>query len=74
VGSAPTKTLLPRAKSEIEINLRGRLVRGSWDPRMGPDRERSGVLRVGRPALRGLVQENEVLAVAMVEGEEIVIT
>ena len=72
VGSAPTKTLFPRAKSEIELNLRGRLVRGSWDPRMGPDRERSGVLRIG-PALRSLVQENDVLAVAMVEGEFIAI-
>ena len=72
VGSAPTKALFPRAKAELEINLRARFVRGSWNPRMGPDRERSGVLRIGR-ALRDLVQENEVLTVAIVEGGHITI-
>ena len=56
---------------QVDLDL-GRLLRASWDPRMGPDRERSGVLRIGR-ALRDLVQENEVLAVAIVEGGDITI-
>lgn len=35
---------------------------------MGPDKERSGVLRVG-PTLRELVREDEVLAVT-IDGEQ----
>lgn len=61
IGTSSTKRLFPNEKREkLEVVLRGQLVRGSWDPRMGPDHERSGVLRVG-VALQELVRENEVL-------------
>jgi hypothetical protein len=55
-----TKTLFPLEKATIHVVLGGRLVPGSWDPRMGPDRERSGVLRVGS-VLRELVRQDDVL-------------
>ncbi len=61
-GAALTKQVLPTAKTVIDVRLRGRAMNVSWDPRMGPDRERSGVLRVGR-SLRDLVSEGEVLTV-----------
>jgi hypothetical protein len=38
-------------------------VAASYDPRTGPDRERSAVLRVGREALGAAVQQGETLAV-----------
>jgi hypothetical protein len=38
-------------------------VRGSWDPRKGPDRERSGVLLIGK-RLQELVLRDDVLSVS----------
>jgi hypothetical protein len=35
----------------------------AYDPRFGPDRERSAVLSIGRDVLGGLVQADEVLEV-----------
>lgn len=61
-GAAPTKALFPASKADVAVTLRGTSMRCSWDPRMGPDRERSGVLRVGT-TLRQLVEEDEVLTV-----------
>jgi hypothetical protein len=66
-----TKWLFPSAKGLVDVTLRGQALSASWDPRMGPDRERSGVLRVG-PVLRQLVEEDVVLEV-LVEGGQIVI-
>lgn len=57
------KQLLPNARCELTFRLRGRLMTARWDPRTGPDRERSGVLRLGRARLEDLVSEDEVLAV-----------
>jgi len=61
-GAATTKSLFPAIKSVLDVALRGSAMSGSWDPRMGPDRERSGILRIG-PELRDVVQEDEVLTV-----------
>jgi hypothetical protein len=48
----------------VAVSLRGRSLSARWDPRMGPDRERSGVLRFDdRAALRGLVRVDEVMKV-----------
>lgn len=66
-GSASTKTLFPSQKAPLRVTLKGRSVDASWDPRMGPDKERSGVLTVG-PSLRELVAENEVLVVREEDG------
>ncbi len=58
----PAKRLFPAVSGDVDFVLRGRRLRGRYDPRSGPDRERSAVLQVGRAALTELVRENEVLA------------
>jgi hypothetical protein len=57
------RTLFPSQKSTIEVKLIGRLLTASWDPNTEGDRQRSGVLQVGR-VLRELVREDEVLVVS----------
>ena len=47
---AQTRVLLLTRES-LRIDLRGRLLDARWDPRLGPDKERSGVLAVGREVL-----------------------
>ena len=65
--SGPTKTLFPSERGRVAVSLRGRSLSARWDPRMGPDRERSGVLRFDdRAALRGLVRVDEVIKVTAV--------
>lgn len=63
-STAKTKDLFPPKKSNFEIALRGIRLPVAWDPRLGPDRERSGVLRVGA-ALKKLVAAEQVLAVTI---------
>jgi double-stranded uracil-DNA glycosylase len=60
----PAKRLLPSVKGDVEVVLRGTRVTASYDPRLGPDRERSAVLRVGRRALEEVVQKGERLRVS----------
>jgi TDG/mug DNA glycosylase family protein len=57
------KRFFPAEKSTIEVVLRGVRLTASYDPRTGPDRDRSAVLRVGTAPLRRLVRENEILRV-----------
>jgi hypothetical protein len=60
----PTKALFPPERGPVAASLRGRSLSVRWDPRMGLDRERSGVLRFeDRAALRELVRADEVLRV-----------
>ena len=47
----------------MSVVLRGRSLEASWDPRMGPERERSGVLRIDKTILQGLIREDERLAI-----------
>jgi hypothetical protein len=62
------KELFPSTRTRIDLRLRGPLLESvSWDPRFGPDRERSGVLGVGR-VVRELVQADEHLNVAISDG------
>lgn len=58
------KRLFPATKAAVEIVLRGTRVQAAYDPRVGPDRDRSAVLRVGVPVMRELVGENEVLRIS----------
>lgn len=60
---AGTKPMFPSIKGHIDIKLRGVNFTVAYDPRNGPDRSRSGVLRIGRGAL-GLVQPFERLSVS----------
>jgi hypothetical protein len=59
-----SKALLPEAAGVVEVELRGQRLRCDWDPGRGGKRERSGVLRVPRDVLDGLVSEDEVLLVS----------
>jgi hypothetical protein len=58
------KRVFPPERATVKVNLRGLRLTVRWDPRYGPDRERSGMLSVGRDALAGRVAPDEVLAVA----------
>lgn len=59
-----TKRLFPAARGAIQVVLRGERVDARYDPRVGPDRERSAVLQVGRDVLERLVRTGEVLSVS----------
>ena len=60
----PTKHLFPTTKARLTVDLRGVVLVGvRWDPRLGPDRERSGVLSVPRAELRQRVRADERLTI-----------
>lgn len=59
----PSKRLFPDAPGDVEVELKGIPLTGRWNPRNGPDRDRSGVLRVGRQILEAHVQADEILSV-----------
>ena len=50
-----TKLLFPDERQTIPISLLGREMEVRWDPRLGPDKERSGVLSTGRGALTAII-------------------
>jgi hypothetical protein len=57
------KAPFPVEKARLDVDLRGLFLRDvAWDPRSGPDRERSGVLQIGI-RLKELVAPDEVLDV-----------
>jgi TDG/mug DNA glycosylase family protein len=56
------KSLFPRGRTYVDVAFRGSRTVARWDPRFGPDQERSGVLLVGR-ALSEKMGEGEVLNV-----------
>jgi hypothetical protein len=63
-----SKRCLPGIRTDVDTLLRGEaLGNRRWDPRLGPDRERSGVLRVGRSALERHVQVGETLTICVDE-------
>lgn len=59
----PAKVLLPLERGHVEIELRSERKSCRWDPRYGPDQERSGVLGIGTALMRRLVTEGERLRV-----------
>ena len=58
------KRFFPSERGSVEVVLRGERLTGRYDPRTGPDRERSAVLILEKHALGELVQPDEVLDVA----------
>ncbi len=46
-----SKRMLPKEKCTLTVILRGVPMEARYDPRIGPDMERSGVLRVGKVAM-----------------------
>lgn len=59
-----TKRFFSASRDYVTVKLRGEEVEGRYDPRNGPDKERSGLLRVGRSVLASVVKEDEVLRVS----------
>jgi len=57
------KRFFPSERGSVEVVLRGERLTGRYDPRTGPDRERSAVLILEKQALARLVQRDEVLEV-----------
>jgi hypothetical protein len=56
-SSAKRLLSLPPRASEIRIHLRGQPMTCAWDARLGLDRERSGLPRVGRERLTEVVHD-----------------
>ncbi len=49
VTRKPKRALgLPSAKTLLTVSLRGEEMTVPWDPRLGPDKERSGLIRLGK--------------------------
>jgi hypothetical protein len=62
------KSALPATRDSVRVAIKGRPpVQVAWDPRLGPDRERSGVLYMGA-SLRSVVAPNEVLSISVADG------
>ena len=57
------KRLFPSQRTYETVLVRGQELRARWDPRSGPDQERSGVLAFGKGALDDIVAIDEVLTV-----------
>jgi HEPN domain-containing protein len=63
-----SKPLFPAERAVMTVALRGALLQDvRWDPRLGPDRERSGVLGIGKKAASQLI-EGERLGIARIDG------
>jgi TDG/mug DNA glycosylase family protein len=62
------KRFFPTERGDIEVVLRGQRLSATYDPRLGPDRERSAVIRIGRAALNSLVTPGERLRVSQARG------
>lgn len=65
---ADAKPLFPHRRGEVRLSLRGTDITAPYDPRDGPDRARSAVLRIDRGLLEGIVKVGERLAVRVVDG------
>ena len=57
-----SKRHFPGHRSQVSIEVRGHRADVRWDPKNGPDKNRSGVLSIGK-ALRALVRPDEHLAI-----------
>lgn len=54
---------LPVVRTTVTMNLRGETMTASWDPRLCPDKERSGLLRIGKEAARRLLDAPTTLSI-----------
>jgi len=58
-----SKDWFPAERAYVRVSLRGHALESRWDPKFGPDKERSGVLGIGRRVLPDLVQTDEILTI-----------
>ena len=63
-----SKALFPGESAIVELDLRGQRRTCRWNPRYGPDKERSGVLSVGVALMRTRVQQDEQLGIRVSKG------
>jgi hypothetical protein len=62
------KHLFPASRTRLAVRVLGQSLRDvAWDPRLGPDQERSGILYVGRQAI-GQIVPDEVLKIRVENG------
>lgn len=59
-----TKRAFPAEKAAITIELGGERIDARWDPKFGPDKERSGVVAVGKSAMTRLTRPRGPMKVA----------
>jgi hypothetical protein len=59
-----TKMILPPDRQDVSVVVRGRELRCRWNPRYG-ERERSGIIRIGKAAAREVLSPGDVLAVTV---------
>jgi hypothetical protein len=62
------KSYFPKERENVRIVLRGVQLDARYDPRTGPDKERSAVLLVGKANLEELVQADDVLSISLADG------
>lgn len=53
----------PAARQQLVVEVLGNSFEAQWDPRLGPDKERSGVIRIGRAEMRRLIGRPRLLLV-----------
>lgn len=63
----PAKRLFPRAKSRIQVEFDGTTKDCRWDPRTGPDQDRSGVIGIGKALAANLPLGDE-LEITLTDG------
>ena len=63
-----TKRALPSEKGRIIVELYGERMDARWDPRSGPDKERSGVIAIGKSETTRLLRPRAPLKVALRDG------
>jgi hypothetical protein len=61
--SRAAKRFFPSERTTLDVVIKGIRMRALYDPRLGPDRARSAVLRIG-PELRDLVRVGTTLSVS----------
>jgi hypothetical protein len=62
------KRYFPTERESIQVVLRGVQLHAHYDPRTGPDRERSAVLALGKSNLEKLVRADETLSISLEDG------
>lgn len=63
-----SKHHFPVGRAELSVIVEDVELMASWDPRTGPDRERSGVLRIGKTDLQNLVLLGSLLRITRIDG------
>ena len=63
------KAVFPTERQQITIVLRDETVTCGWNPQLGPDKQRSGLLRPSSVVLRRLVTPEERLTITVEDGQ-----